>query len=127
MKLQLDLLAFLPIICLLSVGNAAETNITDVVDDDGGASKQATGVMVLYEGNCPDCQVWNEAWSKRLVRGCAILFLFTFRICSSSQNTVCTLDWAGAPESWNFQEFDPCENDETRQGNLFIERSQLQR
>ena len=59
MKLQLVLLAFLPIICLLSVGNgnAAETNITDVVDDDGGASKQATGVMVLYEGNCPDCQV----------------------------------------------------------------------
>ena len=57
MKLQLDLLAFLPIICLLSVGNATETNITDVVDDDGGASKQATGVMVLYEGNCPDCQV----------------------------------------------------------------------
>ena len=55
MKVQLVLIAFLPVICLLSVGNAAET--TDIADKDGGASKQATGVMVLYEGNCPDCQV----------------------------------------------------------------------
>ena len=46
---------FLLMICILTCSAKDKDSNFTVLGD--GTSMQATGVMVLYEGNCPDCQV----------------------------------------------------------------------